>query len=323
MEILSKLPHTQIYYVAVGSAEGTYITKSDELNQQLPQFLDKYPKLSKTMVLIDEAIQTPSYAETHIKNKNILQHTVEDKITYITYQEQDSDVISNLIIIRDNTLITITNDGFYSEKTIIFISEILSFCINANALLFYHDFVGHYLTGLYDIYDDFELNDQVMFSITNRSEDGCFSKFNALSDICIDEETLTIHNPWIYPVHELKNQYYRTDVPISYKAQVVHRIMQHMKKLKDFGWSIDRLYDTELSACFASCLPPVTEQAKQDDYNKFCAKYKELHQLLPDSSELWLADKYELLSDKLYVYCNKLDAIIKIIYTEPSLDPAE
>ena len=74
-EIYEKLsPLASIYYLAIGCAEGSWINESTYENQQYPQFLTRYSH-PKTIILIDQNLQEPTYLET-IQNQPPLEKII-------------------------------------------------------------------------------------------------------------------------------------------------------------------------------------------------------------------------------------------------------
>lgn len=294
MDLISTLPHTNIYYVGVGSAEGSFVNDQTELNQQYPQFFGKYPSLSKTLILIDPKLEKPTYAETHLLVDTEIVYQSDNCVTYVK-----DGIVNNIILMRSAEIIRLlpSGDG-YSEETLDFVSRLVEFVLSENALLFYHDFTGHFLVPFYQIYDPVNLHDHIMFSITTRTEDGCFTKWSPLCDIEIDESLMHIRNPWSHDIKDIVKEH--KNATGTYRIQLAQRIYCELMDLKQLSYDVDyahrKDHDDDRSIYIRSIVPidTITELHELYDnvatrsiaqarlFDLFKARFDLIKSLIPD-----------------------------------------
>lgn len=318
MDLISSLPRTDIYYVGVGTAEGSFVENSKELNQQFPQFLDKYCMLSKTFILIDPRLNTPTHAEKRVVAMGA--HIIATGEGYVVYDYDGT--INNIITIRSDELVRLDpeNRG-YTKDALDFVASVVSFVLAEDAMLFYHDFTGHSLVPFYQIYDPMGFHNKIMFSITTRAEDGCFTKMSALSDIEIDSTTMTIRNPWSHNITELLTVY--DTATSSYKVQIAQRLYSELMNLRQLAYDIDFSYrkdpDDGRPMYIRSAIIPADvreeiltlydntdtrEVAKSNLYRIFKDRFGLLKSLI--SADIALPDIYDPKGSRASSYCAAL-----------------
>lgn len=271
MNLLAQLPQTQIYYIGVGTAEGNWVLDSSEINQQYPQFLQKYPKMSKTVVLIDERLENPCFLHNLLVTRG--KYTVLRSDPNIFILERDG-VLFNLVTIRCNNIIRRDTDN-YTPESYEFLGFMISIAISCNALLFYHDFSGQPVNELASYYDSLNLNNKIVFSITNRVESGCSFINGKLSDIKIADNEVS-RSVWTMRSDELYQMYISLEDP-SLLLQIANRVYLEAKvTLYRYAYEIDYLCahpEQEMSAGLSRFLGNSDMKSGFDAYFNCMTRY--------------------------------------------------
>ena len=232
-------PLARIYYIGIGSAEGSGINDNTLENQQYPDFLHKYPDFLKTIILIDQNLQEPTYLEstqTQPPLEKIILTTIPCyKVIYPSLE---------IFVLKSNNIINfnwINNDYCVSPFTIDFIQNIISHVLMTNSCLIAESFTGHNLNPIRELFYEISPYNQILYSLYFGADFGCFSKKCFLSNIFIENINgfPRFSNPYEIPNDQLY-QHFINETNIDKKLQIGWIVFVNtQKKLLSNSYFID------------------------------------------------------------------------------------
>lgn len=227
-------PHSRLYFLSVGCAEGEWINDPLFENQQFPDFLEKYENVPKTIILIDEALSSPTYLESRMCAEKCQCYS---KIYFNSFPGSayicQFDNLE-IIVIKSNTLIDYTLENGVQTPTNTtreFFQIIVSHVLFTNSVLIAESFTGTPLDYVYRAMENISPNDKIMYSLYHGGDFGCFSRRCFLSNIHIDFSNgyPVLFNPKCIPIHEIYDRY-RNETEADKKKQIAWFVYRSVAK---------------------------------------------------------------------------------------------
>ena len=196
----------EIIYVGIGCASNLDVKKIDKLklqnNHQYPNFLRRFNKVKRTLILVDSLLDEIPYCIKHDFSNS--KYIIKPRDDYVKYELKD-----------ENIDIYVLCELFYNNN-INDLRVLNNYCITNRILLFVHKFTGED-TGELAYYFDEELKDNkdlIMYDISLRTNYGCYiDMINCINNPIIEfiKDEYIIFNPFNKTNKELLDIYKETN----------------------------------------------------------------------------------------------------------------
>jgi hypothetical protein len=219
---------SSIYYVAVGSAEGSWINDTTLENQQYPYCIEKC-QYQKTIILIDKYLKNPTYLEKIQNNIPI------EKINFTTIPGYKVVYPSlEIFVIHSNDIIQYNVNQYMSlpsQITLDFFTNLVSHVLTTDSILISESFCGNSLEPVREALADISPYNQVVYSLYFGAYFGCMATSNFLSniDINMDSGFPKICNPLDIETIDLNN-IYNNEQNLNKKLQIGWIVYKRIQK---------------------------------------------------------------------------------------------
>jgi len=332
---------SRIYFISVGCAEGVWMNDPSFENQQYPEFLDKYEHYPKTIILIDECLQTPTYLEILIQVEKYQCFSKTQFQSLPGYISRFNDL--DIIVLKSNNIITyaVENGAFKPSNTTLELFQMLTrHVIFTNSVLIAESFSGTSLDFIKTALESITPIDKILYSLYFGGDFGCNSRKCFLSNIEIDFSNghPVLFNPQCLPKHEIYYKYMTESNPdkkkqiawsvfqyVSKKLQsnayfidLLNRKNEQMETIDQSGWTQLKMSDFTKQQLYGLYLDPTTHPDAISIINTmFRQEYIECCSYLPQTHQFNFP--FDIVSQKSYQMTTKLQNELSKIYEFNSL----